>query len=356
MSSGQKSVTGQPLPVFVMRGLPSTSSSITSLCFLTHRSKDYLLCGTDCGQLLLWSLESYRCQRVLKNSNDSRVQHLIAFDDRFLCQYKNGWIDVFDDQFSVDKSYPISDATYCKCFLYSATDFPDNSCHVTNPKILGFVSKNNSIELIDFKTEENLLAVDTTDSKYGWPFALHMTPEDVREEDQNILTIIGYENGFIALFRVDINSRKSHFLTELKCFETIITAMDFNRLGMTGICCSVEDVVTVWTLSISEDKSNASLFLKKSLKLTNGGVLCCAIRSDGRIFCCAGADHRIRVFALKSQKALAVMDTHSDVIECLAFSHRLVSKQKLFYLAVGSKDKTISVWNLYNNLQNYPLT
>ena len=355
LSSGQKSASGQPLPMFIMRGLPEASSSVTSVCFLTRQDKDYLLCGTDCGQILLWSLDSYRCDSMVRNSNRTRVQHLIAFGDQFLCQYKNGWIDVFDDKLSVLKSYPISDATYCKCFLYSGTDFNETSSTnpVINPKILGLVSKNNSIELIDFKTDDILLTVGRTDRTYGWPFTLHMTPQSIEDnEDEVILVIIGYENGFICVFRADINLKESQFLSELKCFETVITAMDFNALKMTGICCSVEEVVIVWTLIVNENKSSISLCLNKYLKMTNGGLLCCAIRSDGRIFVCGGSDNRIRLFALKSLKPLAVMDTHNDAVECLTFSKRLVSKQKQIYLAVGSRDKTISVWNLYNNLQN----
>ena len=340
---------GIPLPLFILRGLPQTSSSVTSLCFLTIDSKDYLICGTDCGQLLLWSLNTFRFQSVINNSNQSRIQHLIPFNDQFLCQHKNGVIDVFDNQFNLKKSYSMSDSTYCKCFLYSDSD--DNSSLI-NPKILGLVSKtnNNLIELFDFKTDTSLVSVGRNEKTYGWPFTLHILPFDGRDtENESVLVIIGYENGFLTVFKVVPNRSQSQFVTELKCFESIITSMDFNVKQKTGICCSVGDVITVWTLNITEDKSQISLSLKKDLKLPNGGLLCCAIRADGRIFACGGTDNRIRLFALKSCKPLAVMDTHSDAVECLIFSNKLLSKQNQMFLSVGSRDKTISIWNLYNN-------
>jgi WD40 repeat protein len=339
---------GKPLPQFVLRP-KETNSSVTALCFMRNNEKDFLICGTDCGQLLLWSLMTYRCESILNNNNNSRIIHLISFDNQFICQYKSGLIDVFDDQLLVKKSYNMSNASYCKCFLYSEI-MTNNSINTkTKQKFLGFVSQTNNsiIEIIDFNNDKTVANVGITDNKYGWAMTLFISPFDVTNSDI-VLVLIGYENGFLTLFKTNTELNESQLMTELKCFDSLITCMDFNYQFNCGICCSVTDIISVWNLNISEDKSRVSLTLKRDLKITNSGVLCCAIRSDGRVFSCGGSDSRIRVFAFKSLKALAVIDTHNEPIECVIYSHKLISKQMQYLLAAASRDKTISVWSIYN--------
>ena len=54
----------------------------------------------------------------------------------------------------------------------------------------------------------------------------------------------------------------------------------------------------------------------------------------------AGWDSRIRLFGVKKLRPLAVLDLHKESIQSVTFSLDGT-------LAAGSKDKTISLWILY---------
>jgi len=246
----------------------------------------------------------------------------------------------------------MSSTSYCKCFLYSDVISNESISAKSKPKFLGFVSQSNNsiIDIIDFNSDENLLNVGINHDKYGSAMTLFISPIEVNDCGDNslVLVLIGYENGFLTVFKANTDNKETELMGQLQCFDSsLITCMDFNYQNNCGICCSVTDIISVWNLNKSHDNSTISLSLKSNLKIRNGGVLCCAIRPDGRIFACGGSDSRIRVFALKSLKALAVIDTHSETIECVIYSHKLISEQ--FLLAASSKDKTISLWSLYNN-------
>ncbi|BDD62715.1 ASTRA complex subunit [Monascus purpureus] len=98
------------------------------------------------------------------------------------------------------------------------------------------------------------------------------------------------------------------------------------------------------------------------------------IRSDGRIFATAGWDYRVRVYSCKTMKELAVLKWHKDGCFTVSFAeifgsgdgetassdisrqeHSLAALQRQRYhkvqsthwLAAGSKDGKISLWDIY---------
>ncbi|XP_054161624.1 guanine nucleotide-binding protein subunit beta-like protein 1 [Oppia nitens] len=351
-NTGRQQTLGKPLPHYVCRGLPPPASSVTAVCFADIDTESYMIFGTDCGQVIHWSLDTYRSQLVYDSQHNSRVQQLIVTDDEdfghlLLSQFKNGFIDVYDRQMTVKRSLNISDLSFCKCFLYTSAD--------CQSKYLAFVPKSDdkSIEIMNFTDKQTMVTIEqiSDKTKNGYPLAVHLTQFDTNNSKcDKILVIIGYESGLLLVFKVDPNVCDYQLVAQLKCFETIITGLDFNRDRNTGICCSVENVISVWTLTTNDDKTAVSLSLKKDLIVTNSGLTCCVIRSDGRVFACAGTDGCIRLFALKSLKPLAVADIHKKTVECLNFSHKLSTKNMKILLAVGSQDKTITLWDFYNNL------
>jgi len=96
----------------------------------------------------------------------------------------------------------------------------------------------------------------------------------------------------------------------------------------------------------------------KVVEITNPGMSSMILRSDKPILTTGGWDNRIRLFALKLDPEeikpfkvtpLAVLDFHSEAVECLAIS--LLSSgvcRNKWCTAAGSKDGKISIWTLYS--------
>ena len=142
--------------------------------------------------------------------------------------------------------------------------------------------------------------------------------------------LVGYESGVILLWDVntgtEVSSIQSH--TETVMCLGFCPSLD---LGFSG---SVNHTLTSWGVKEGEPSPG------RMIEITNKGLNDLVIRGDGRIVATAGWDSRIRVFSCKKLKPLAVLDFHKESIQSVSFS-------KGGLLAAGSKDKTISVWSVY---------
>ena len=116
----------------------------------------------------------------------------------------------------------------------------------------------------------------------------------------------------------------------------------------------------------------------KTQQTKHSGQQSLRIRSDGKIFATAGWDSKVRVYATKSLKDLAVLKWHKEGCYSLAFANidgdpakggeiekgtstdvvkgssdmtvkqeRLWKAKTTHWLAVGSKDAKISLWDIY---------
>ncbi len=87
--------------------------------------------------------------------------------------------------------------------------------------------------------------------------------------------------------------------------------------------------------------------LDSTVKLNSEGVAAVRIRRDKKILVLACWDGKIRVYSVKSSKLLAVLDYHSESVQCLEFSHQKIDGKWLF--AVEGKDGKVSLWTIYND-------
>ena len=321
-----------PSPLFILR--PTIDSSVTALCFVELKGEHYLITGFECGQIAKWSLKTFRCQNSISNEN-SKVLNLISLNSKelFLSHHKSGPILVYDFEFQIIKSFKASSFTFCKCHLLN-----DSSIYLSFPS-----EKNLSlIEIVNFETGKQLCNVGVNDKKYG---ACLTTALIKHETSHNYFLLIGYESGILTLFKINFESHFSELINELMCFENeMIVCCDYNPYKNLGVCGSVGDQIVNWCLN---DKFELSL--NRKMKITNPGILSCAIRPDGKIIATGGSDNRIRLLALKSLKPLVVLDKHKQPVEFVLFSNQINCHHfDGFMLAAASRDKTITIWSLYN--------
>lgn len=374
MCSHQSTKTPQPDPLFVLHG---HKHSVSSVCFMQIDDEDYLLSGSNEGELILWSLRNWRIEKRITIENldmTDRITALISWSKagNFLCQFKCGAIYCFalDEKkeiFCINKRIMGShSATFCKCDLYF--DAEDN----IRPSLIAKPAETGGklhplIDVIEYVSEEKLCQVGSSlrdQQKYGVPMMLQFSK--VTESNDVRFIFVAYENGSLILFAIKKvftefeNKSKgenpicaTNFvdqpLSELKCFDAEpITCFSFDKTTSTGLCGSINKSICVWTLNFDETNLQAHLTTKKLVAITNAGLNACSIRCDAKIFATAGYDSRIRLFSLKTLKPLAVLAVHEESIESVTFSLKLI-KEVGFLLAAASKDKSISIWSPYND-------
>lgn len=114
----------------------------------------------------------------------------------------------------------------------------------------------------------------------------------------------------------------------------------------------------------------------KVVKTGHSGQQSLRVRDDGKIFATAGWDGRVRVYAVKSMRELAVLKWHQEGCYAVAFAdvdggdvlapglhdeekgkelggaltvrqERIRRAESTHWLAVGSKDGKVSLWDIY---------
>lgn len=142
---------------------------------------------------------------------------------------------------------------------------------------------------------------------------------------------------------------------------------------------SADAIIAKHPFPIGEDISNTELKPIKISETRHSGQQGLQIRSDGKIFSTAGWDARIRVYSTKSMNELAVLRWHRTGCYATAFAQikhdftpsfdqndggekaivgqssavnavqqkRDERAQSTHWLAAGSKDGKVSLWNIY---------
>ncbi|KAJ5069170.1 lissencephaly-1 [Anaeramoeba ignava] len=115
------------------------------------------------------------------------------------------------------------------------------------------------------------------------------------------------------------------------------------------ISCSRDNTIKLWDFS-----TGLCLF---TFEDHDDWVRRVAVNSDGTIFASCSNDKTARIWDLASNKCISVLSGHENVVECLAFSPQTTNefieiKHEKFtfinnpFLATGSRDKSIRIWNL----------
>lgn len=390
----------------------TTALDFTAKWSDSSKAEPILICGTNDGSINFWSLSTYRCihhfeptftLRGLGLDEPSRICS-IHFDcnststRRLLVQLKSNVIYMFSVdnetfEYRLLHSWKSFQTTFAKCFPLFQNCFAFLSPVQSDSVLL--VSTEQTLVFAKIKLcKENQL--DTT-TDHGVVMALHIFCKDVipmegitSTEKQGLFILVAYEDGFICLHRTslcesiknlmeDITTKSSSQTFEafqmsiLKTHQEMVTCVAFHEETMRGVACSVDSEIALFDVNIPEtilsqqedpnitqtklqdlvQKNKLGLVERKSkrIRLTNASVLCCAIRPDGRIFATGGKDGRVRLFGLASGKSLAILAYHSNIIEAIRFTFNLASQEtkKRFLLLAASRDKSISVWSLYND-------
>lgn len=323
------------------------SSQVSAVCFAFISNIDCLISGSIEGDVTLWDLNTFKELIQLNKVHTNRIIRIQSGHPNsslsivFLSQGKDGLLNIFTQanrelEFKIWRTIKISIISFCSFSSITLENyFLVAACDHSDPEIVNIFSPTQSC-LIEKKKR-------TSKGKYGLPMALKLF-----ENYSMYFLLIGHENGHMRLIKIIDNvDLLCQEVTEIGCFTDMITAIDFDAILSKGICGSCDRKVVKFSL-IKRPSGQIEFKIKKEINITNPGLSFVAIRSDSKIVATGGWDKRIRVFGWKSLKTLAVIDFHKGKIESLALSSKPMSNNQEYYLAVASKDRTISLWSLYN--------
>ena len=187
-----------------------------------------------------------------------------------------------------------------------------------------------------------------------------------------LLVAAGYESGHVALWHLKHDPK-----TKQETWQTLYLAKPHSQPVLSlDIAPSLNCFFSSSADAIVARHPLDGVAEPKTSQTKHAGQQSLVVRGDGKIFATAGWDGRVRVYAAKGMKELAVLKWHKEGCYAAAFAEVLkegrdssvdetgeyaggrgqaltVSQQRLarskatHWLAAGSKDGRVSLWDIY---------
>jgi WD40 repeat protein len=158
--------------------------------------------------------------------------------------------------------------------------------------------------------------------------------------------LAGWENGEVVVW--DWREDREVAVAELHGRVGTVMALAWDTARDRGLVAGSENqLVTV----------GPGLEVLGERQVTNAGLGAAAVRADSRVAAAGGWDGRVRLFSWRRPERLrpvAVLQFHSGPVEALAFSPGPVAAGRLRgrgLLAAGGKDGKVSLWDVFNDLE-----
>lgn len=213
------------------------------------------------------------------------------------------------------------------------------------------------------------------DTSTGMLMAVSLLHQLTNTTTPSLLVAAGYESGHIALWyrKHDPKTKEETSWQTLylaKPHSQPVLSLDFAPTLGYFFSSSADAIVARHPLDGSSET--------KTLQTKHAGQQSLVVRGDGKIFATAGWDGRVRVYAAKGMKELAVLKWHKEGCYAAAFAEVLdggetgvgdlgeaaagvgkegqpltVSQQRVarskatHWLVAGSKDGRVSLWDIY---------
>nr|POE51795.1 astra-associated protein 1 [Quercus suber] len=211
--------------------------------------------------------------------------------------------------------------------------------------------------------------------------ALHFPASTKDKRDFTVLA--GYESGLVAMWTRPPSAAQARtwqaiFLHQAHAQPVLSIAVD--AINGVWFSSSADATLGKYTLAASSSSSSSKDEQPVLLKTKHAGQQALCVRGDGKILATAGWDGRGRVYGVKAFRELAVLKWHKEGMYATAFAdvhvedsgvledekstqstegvvvkkrpltvveQRVAKTQSTHWLAAGSKDGKISLWDIY---------
>ncbi|KAK6620694.1 hypothetical protein RUM43_010989 [Polyplax serrata] len=306
-------------------------SDMESILCLTHRLSngiESILAGTQSGHVHIWNIKTKRQISSFKSGEDSCISINIPQqeqeDDVVITQNKSGeisfWRDT-DNQWSCVSRITTDFFGFCKAVLFKGVIFVPQ--------------KNGYFQTISVNTRDTL---NRTRLINGDNLGDIMAFKIIVLNNENHM-LVAYEGQKLILWFLN----KSSEISSLQMTECPM-ALDFDVKRNKGIYGNPTDQIVVFSLG-----KNLELKVDKTVSLVNPGVASVQIRPDSKLVAVGCWDGKLRLYSWKTLTLLAALDVHSSTVQDVSFFRSVNINGKIkFLLLAGSKDKKISLWDIYN--------
>ncbi|KAL9080754.1 MAG: hypothetical protein Q9157_000541 [Trypethelium eluteriae] len=381
-------------PVYVLRG---HNSPIHAVAIIRHNSR--LLTGDADGWVSLWSLATKRAVAVWR-AHQATILGLKEWgDDNIISQGRDARLVIWQlriaDEPGLEKKLPVegtSDDPKQPWMLHSLTVNTLNFCAFSvcsDPGTLpsptptsqrlrqvdddrGLLvavpaTTDGQIDVFHLPSQHRLSTIPSPrdDAKTG----MVMTVQIFHQRD-TLLLAAGYENGDVALYTY--NRSCARWVTQYHATVHSQPVLSVDVAPSLGFfySSSADAIVAQHSLMIQTDTGSATM---QEFKTKHSGQQALTVRSDEKILATAGWDSRIRVYSARTLRELAVLKWHKEGCYALSFATMYEPKDQLaakddgvddyetltagqrrevrvkstHWLAVGSKDGKVSLWDIY---------
>jgi WD40 repeat protein len=174
-------------------------------------------------------------------------------------------------------------------------------------------------------------------------------------QDGQLILIAGYEGGHCCLWRYDHVQSQWALLSTTKSHSQPILSLDIAK-SLGRYYTSAADA-TIASHSLTDLTTSQPI---KTTETKHSGQQSLHVRSDDKIFATAGWDGCVRVYSAKTLRELALAfadlsSQHTETSEGEQISttlqtvgqRRETKAQTTHWIAAGSKDGKVSLWDIY---------
>lgn len=234
-----------------------------------------------------------------------------------------------------------------------------------------------AINLISLPSEVRIATIPPPkDTKTGMLMAVALHSIDSPNERDRLVVLAGYESGHVARWsRLPSNPTAWQTTYNFQPHTQPVLSIGLDPGSGFWYSSSADAILGKHPLSPAVGDEPAIH------KTKHAGQQSLCVRDDGRIFATAGWDGRVRVYSARSTKELAVLKWHKEGVYAVAFAatdytqqqqrqqqpvmdgeigvaimakrtltvaeQRVARTQSTHWLAAGSKDGKVSLWDIY---------
>ncbi|KAK4494380.1 hypothetical protein PRZ48_014678 [Zasmidium cellare] len=376
----QKSEQPPAQPAYVLRG---HSAQIHAIHFWRDNSR--LLTGDADGFVVVWSTASKRATAVWK-AHSNTILGLGSWEgDKVITHGRDNKLSVWqvkeDDEPNLSTTLPIDDSTtdrrppwllhsldvnalnFCSFATIPAephghNDLPSDGLFVAVPGI-----QDGHINVTSLPEEDRLATIPAPQGEnVGMTMAIAMAFQEGEFASyiKELLVVAGYESGHACVWQQK-GARRAWKLVYLhKHHSQPVLSLSIATTQKAFFTSSADAIVARHPLG----KSGAPA---KTVQTKHAGQQGLVVRGDEKTFATAGWDSRVRVYSVKTMKELAVLKWHKEGCYALAFAdvggveksgegeegtmtvaeQRKHTAKTTHWLAAGSKDGKVSLWEIY---------
>jgi len=369
-------------PAYILRG---HGSQIHSTTFI--RSNSRLVTGDADGWIVIWSLATKRPVAVWR-AHEGAILGASAWGlEKLITHGKDNKLIVWrlseEDESSMSIVLPVDvppeprKEPWLLHVLHVNTmnfcSFAQCQLQSSDEELLIAVPNTLSSETVDIFHLPSSKRVRTVPSPPSFKGGMVMAVSLFYHPQNACLTVLAaYESGHTSVSQL-ANSTWSHLYTAQAHTQPILS-LDVSAARDFYLTSSADAIIAKHPIPVAIENvimATESMPLK-TLQSKHAGQQSLRIRTDGKVFATAGWDSRVRVYGTKGMKELAVLAWHKTGCYSVAFAdvestessgednelvkketsmtvkeERLWKAKTAHWLAAGSKDGKVSLWDIY---------